>query len=511
MKSKRIIHLLFLVIGICNLNAKTYLSDPDSFMKETQVDSLYATYSEQKVTEKNASLVVAWYNKKINQNTNLTSSDHKRIGLSYGYLGNAQQAKLYIEKYIKGTYDIAILDDTSLQNIKTSKEYKSLVSSYKPKIDGWILFFMASGIIGLFIALVLNMRKKGDMIANLLIGLFVLCHSLFLIHLSLYLTNYIFYLPNSYWATITFSFLYGPLLYFYFKRISDKHTFKWVDVLHLIPTVAIVIYFIPIYALSPEIKQFKIFNVDQDFASTLNVIVFIKAVSLLVYGFLTFRIYLKNSKKPSKIGSEIIKWQRNMSALNLLYAVTYVIYAIVLVTHVVFMRDNNFMLYSQVIMLACIVLYVGYTAYVSPRVFSKKYLFAEESHKYKKSGLTENFSNDLKAQLLALLNEGKIYKMNTISLDILAEKLGTTRHNISQVINEHFDVNFFNLINKYRIQEAQEIFRNDLHNNLNIIDVAYDVGFNNKVTFNKAFKEETGLTPTQYIKKVNGIDLATSA
>jgi len=166
---------------------------------------------------------------------------------------------------------------------------------------------------------------------------------------------------------------------------------------------------------------------------------------------------------------------------------------------------------KQYICHCIIVLYVAYTAYVQPRVFSKKYLFAEEMLKYQKSGLTENFSNDLKEQLLTLLNEEKVYKMNNISLDILSEKLRTTRHNISQVINEHFDLNFFHLINKYRIQEAQRIFNNDTHNNLHIIDVAYDVGFNNKVTFNKAFKEETNLTPTQYIKKINGIDLATSA
>jgi len=63
-------------------------------------------------------------------------------------------------------------------------------------------------------------------------------------------------------------------------------------------------------------------------------------------------------------------------------------------------------------------------------------------------------------------------------------------------------MNFFNLINKFRIEEAREILRNDINKNLNIIDVAYDVGFNNKVTFNKAFKEETSLTPTQYIKSL---------
>ena len=49
-------------------------------------------------------------------------------------------------------------------------------------------------------------------------------------------------------------------------------------------------------------------------------------------------------------------------------------------------------------------------------------------------------------------------------------------------------LNFFHLVNKYRIEEAKEILKNDYERNLNIIDVAYDVGFNNKVTFNKAFK-----------------------
>ena len=39
----------------------------------------------------------------------------------------------------------------------------------------------------------------------------------------------------------------------------------------------------------------------------------------------------------------------------------------------------------------------------------------------------------------------------------------------------------------------------DIHGNLNIIDVAYEIGYNNKVTFNKAFKKETSLTPSEFI------------
>ena len=38
----------------------------------------------------------------------------------------------------------------------------------------------------------------------------------------------------------------------------------------------------------------------------------------------------------------------------------------------------------------------------------------------------------------------------------------------------------------------------DLNQNLNIIDIVYEVGYNNKVSFNKAFKKETGMTPSAF-------------
>ena len=54
----------------------------------------------------------------------------------------------------------------------------------------------------------------------------------------------------------------------------------------------------------------------------------------------------------------------------------------------------------------------------------------------------------------------------------------------------------------YRIQEAKQLLLEDKARRLNIINVAYEVGYNNKVTFNKAFKKDTQLTPSQYQKSV---------
>jgi AraC-like DNA-binding protein len=58
-------------------------------------------------------------------------------------------------------------------------------------------------------------------------------------------------------------------------------------------------------------------------------------------------------------------------------------------------------------------------------------------------------------------------------------------------------------MNKYRIDEAVQLITKEKDNNLTIIDIAYKVGFNNKVTFNKSFKKELSVTPTQYIKALN--------
>lgn len=118
--------------------------------------------------------------------------------------------------------------------------------------------------------------------------------------------------------------------------------------------------------------------------------------------------------------------------------------------------------------------------------------------KYLKSGLTFDYSLELKENLLHLLNDKKIFKMDNLTLEVLSNELDTNRHNASQVINEHFNMNFFELINQYRIIEAKLILEDDLRQSMNIIDVAYEVGYNNKVTFNKSFKKETMLTPSQY-------------
>jgi AraC-like DNA-binding protein len=413
---------------------------------------------------------------------------------------NAAEAVIQIEKYVARTLDLSFIEHSSFSFINRSPEYLSLQEKYLPKFKWASIFYMYAGLIGFFIILMFSIRRKKDTLASILLSVFLFIHSVFIIHVGLFSMNYSYYVPHTQSMSAVFSFLYGPLLYFYFKRIKTGYTFKWKDLMHLIPTVYLLVLFIPIYSLSESEKLRMMLGVGPYDQSPYGSQVAIgKMIILIVYAFLTFRLWQNTRENRTTIKTPLYVWQRNVVIFQGLYALVYCVYAALLLKGI----RAGFLFNTQLVLMSSMVLYVAYVAYANPKVLMGFHL--EKSFlKYKNSGLTSSYSVELKQQLLSLLEEEKVYRENNINLDNLAERLGTTRHSTSQIINEHFGVNFFELINNYRIKEAMVILKNDTSREKNIIDVAYEVGFNNKVTFNKSFKKINEVTPSQYLKTLYG-------
>ena len=426
----------------------------------------------------------------------------KQLALSYSAKKDAETATTFILKYISATSDMSILNDHLFDPIKNTEEYQHLLDQYKPTLGPLSIIYVYAGLVGIFLFFVLLFKKQVDRISTLFIGLFVLFHSLFILHLSLYVINLQYYLPHTLFLSTTFSFLYGPLLYFYFRRTLYKTPLKWSDALHLIPSILLLVYIMPFYLMSGNEKFNVMFNQSNLLLPGANTIIVIKIISLVVYGLLILRMYRSKTLSNAKVQKNNLVWQRNMISIYFSYILAYVIYAAIITG--IFVYPS--LVHLQIVVMAGLVFYVAYISYEQPEIFSGKVVLSDPVNlfKYKKSRLTPSFSVELKEKLLQLLNEEKVFKQNDISLESLSEKLGTNRHNTSQVINEHFGMNFFELINKYRVTEAMEILKNDTHKNLSIIEVAYEVGFNNKVTFNKSFKKLVAQTPTQYILSVQG-------
>ena len=403
--------------------------------------------------------------------------------------------------YMALTGDFDIINHSGFESIKNTPEIRSLKDKYGLKFSISTFFYLYVGMIGIFIAIILNFRRNSDRTANGLISGFVFMHSFFLIHLSLYLTNYVYRVPHTQSMSTWLSFLYGPVLYFYYKRITTGYTFKLKDSLHLIPTLVFFVFFIPIYGMSGAEKlMIMMGKTSLGEHPYINQVTALKFASLVIYGYLTYTVYYKNAKKGKLKNSIQVRLQYILFGIHGVYTISYCIYGL-LITKGTF---GGMLFNVQLWAMTSLVLFIGYVAYARPRFLSKLVVVdsKKDRPKYQNSGLTTSLSEELWLQLKQLMEEDRLYRQNNIKLETIANLLGTTRHNASQIINEHSGLNFFELINHYRIEEAKHIM-NTATGKINIIDIAYEVGYNNKVTFNKSFKRFSNLTPSQFRKQLH--------
>jgi AraC-like DNA-binding protein len=138
---------------------------------------------------------------------------------------------------------------------------------------------------------------------------------------------------------------------------------------------------------------------------------------------------------------------------------------------------------------------IVYIALKKPELFAKK-------NKYNQSALSESKKQLIINHLQKIMRQKKPHLQPTISLPELAQLLSISKHHLSQVINESYNLNFNDFINMYRIDEAMTLLQDKTNCNKTILEIAYIVGFNSKSTFNSAFKKHTGQTPKEF--KNNG-------
>lgn len=118
-----------------------------------------------------------------------------------------------------------------------------------------------------------------------------------------------------------------------------------------------------------------------------------------------------------------------------------------------------------------------------------------------KQRLSQAQSIELQSRLTDLMATQKTYLDNELSLPVLAKELNVSTHDLSYLLNEVLGTSFFKFINNYRVEEAKQLMLSAQHQHLNLLGIAYAAGFNSKTTFNTAFKNETGLSPSQFINQ----------
>lgn len=76
--------------------------------------------------------------------------------------------------------------------------------------------------------------------------------------------------------------------------------------------------------------------------------------------------------------------------------------------------------------------------------------------------------------------------------------MGIAAKDLSMIINRHFNLNFYEFVNGYRIEEAKKRLLDPANKSKTITDIYLEVGFNSKSVFNTFFKKLVGKTPSEY-------------
>ncbi|WP_394421055.1 helix-turn-helix domain-containing protein [Tenacibaculum mesophilum] len=111
----------------------------------------------------------------------------------------------------------------------------------------------------------------------------------------------------------------------------------------------------------------------------------------------------------------------------------------------------------------------------------------------------------LKAKLNALMKTKHLYLDNNINLASLAEEMQITSHQLSYVINNGFNQNFYQFINSYRIEKAKKLLMDKSSEKLSILGIAFESGFSSKTAFNTTFKKLTNQTPSEFKKQSSSL------
>ncbi|MFD1768728.1 helix-turn-helix domain-containing protein [Sphingobacterium suaedae] len=123
------------------------------------------------------------------------------------------------------------------------------------------------------------------------------------------------------------------------------------------------------------------------------------------------------------------------------------------------------------------------------------------SSKYQKNAIDIIYLEGKRTALEELMHREHVFLDADISSSDLAAKLNMSNHDLSLVFSQLMDTNFYQYINGLRIDYFIKHIDFVMEDKKTILALAYESGFQSKSTFNKYFKQTTGISPTDYVKK----------
>ncbi len=149
--------------------------------------------------------------------------------------------------------------------------------------------------------------------------------------------------------------------------------------------------------------------------------------------------------------------------------------------------------YPIYIPIAVLIYWIGLKGYFQTRTVPS----APTSRK-SSPALPQAVADQVVDRLLAAMREDKLYLDPELTVEKVGKHLELPARTISLVVNQHLQKSFNRFVNEYRIEAVQERLRDPAGLPLTLTGIAFECGFNSQATFQRTFKQLTGVSPKEY-------------
>ena len=295
----------------------------------------------------------------------------------------------------------------------------------------------------------------------------------------------------------------GPSLYFYIHSLffPDKRP-SWKSILlHYAPvafqfafrTVIVASYILLVNNITSDKERHQaLLDLYYFYAEPVSVIVF------GIYLYLSFRVFVKVRTNhqilsiPKETEQEIRKW---VKALLIAMTIMGIAWPLTVLAPYVMDLPIDIHYYPMELALVVFIYWIAFVGYLRMNVILR------QSPKTSQNAISSAQAARFMAQLHHAMENDKLYRDPGLNRQKLSGHTGINSKAISATLNQHAQQNFNNFVNGYRVREVCEKLLSTQKQHLTISGIALESGFNSQATFQRTFKNITGMTPRTYQKK----------
>lgn len=311
---------------------------------------------------------------------------------------------------------------------------------------------------------------------------------------------------------VNMGLLMAPLIYFYVRSILEpQFKLQKKHLWHVLPWLLFFItkVFILVYdSQQPNFDEHQNGYLVENFQwPILDPIV--QAFSLaqtMVYLAFSFQLYYRYKQNLNQFFSNVaekeLKW---VQIFLLVYSFLFVYDVIQGVVDSLIVSLSWIQMWWIELLSAIALLYFGVKGYFTDFGFLEEFRKtnlpkSQKTHIEKEEPTSKSKVDSEKESLRILFEKDKIYLDPELNLAQLSEKLALPRSEVSLLINVGFGKNFNDFVNHFRIEQFKNRLQKGDHQQLSLLGLAFDCGFNSKATFNRVFKKEVQQTPSEYLQ-----------